>query len=221
MVCGGSHIELRLVVPNFLSGDQFFKKQPAVGKVIETYKNVADTIFNRHCFLYHLRLRKTRSFEYRLRCIHRNWKTGCACFWLFSLERSEFFLLGILIVGGWFSGAGIQFFRLGHAEKKQAAAWKKTILKMERKFLIRPAFGRYRKESVGIMALKNGITSGKISLILLNILCSSLNYWSKICLAGILPSAKRNMAAYVHEGAWLLILSIVLAMLLLPVLFPE
>src|SRR6185437_2384871 len=72
------------------------------------------------------------------------------------------------------------------------------------------------KSSAGLLALKSELTMGSISLLLLNALLLLINIIDvKYVWLGFTFHKDANMAAYVHEGAWLLIFSIVLAMLLL------
>ena len=135
----------------------------------------------------------------------------------FSPERAEFFLLGILVAGGlilrsrnsYFSDSDMQKKNKLLREKNNLKKWKESSLSG----LLSVVTGR---RAWGIMALKNELTSGKISLILLNILLLVINIIDlKYVWLGFTFSTGVNMAAYVHEGAWLLILSIFLAMLLL------
>ena len=72
------------------------------------------------------------------------------------------------------------------------------------------------KASKGMLAIKNEFTIGLISLVLLNILLLFINIIDvKYVWLGFTFSKDVSLSAYVHEGAGLLILSIILAMLLL------
>ena len=68
----------------------------------------------------------------------------------------------------------------------------------------------------GIMALRNELTVGIISLALLNALLLSINIIDIIYVwLGFSYKSTMNLSAYVHEGAGMLIFSIVLAMVVL------
>ena len=68
----------------------------------------------------------------------------------------------------------------------------------------------------GIMALRNENTIGLISLVMLNILLLFINVIDiKYVWFGFTYTANVSLTKYVHEGAGLLIFSIVLAMLVL------
>lgn len=135
----------------------------------------------------------------------------------FSFERFEFFLLGVLILCGLLLSKKTSLFSDIDLQKKDCLSRKKSNLKKwkEGAFsdLLSVITGR---PSSGILALKNEFTIGFISLVMLNLLLLFINCIDiKYVWLGFTFSKDINMAAYVHEGAGLLILSIVLAMILL------
>lgn len=136
--------------------------------------------------------------------------------WL-SVERLLFFLLGIFIVSGLILRNRNIFFSDADMKMKNDLSRKKTYYKKWKDSswaeLMSVITG---KASTNILALKNELNIGSISLLLLNILLLIINCIDvKYVWIGFTFSKNGNMAAYVHEGAWLLIFSIVLAMLLL------
>lgn len=135
----------------------------------------------------------------------------------FSIPRFAFFLLGIIITAGlilktrgnYFSDADLQqtdsLFRKKHNLRK----WKESSFAD----LLSVIIG---KASKGMLAIKNEFTIGLISLVLLNILLLFINIIDvKYVWLGFTFTKDVSLSAYVHEGAGLLILSIILAMLLL------
>jgi len=205
-----------LVVPNFLSGRSIFQKQTSgLERVIETYKNVLIPFLMSLFSLPFTPFANTIFSNIGLRCITAIEK-WLAHVLMVSLERSEFFLLEFTSLRADSPEQEFIFFRLGHAEKNKLLREKNDLKKWKESSLSDLLSVVTGKKASGIMALKNELTSGKISLILLNILLFVINIIDlKICLAGIYFSKSVNMAAYVHEGAWLLILSIVLGNALL------
>ena len=148
-----------------------------------------------------------------------NWLTHF--FDWFSFERFGFFLLGIFVVGGLILRSSSTYFSDMDMKKQNDLLRKKNGLQKwkESSFsdLLSVITG---KGATGIMALKNEFTTGLISLILLNILLLFINIIDvKYVWLGFTFSKDANIAAYVHEGAGLLILSIILAMLLLLLFF--
>ena len=138
-------------------------------------------------------------------------------FYWFSIPRFAFFLLGILITNGliiktrgnYFSDADLKQVDYLVRKKHNLKKWKESSFAD----LLSVIFG---KASKGVMAIKNEFTIGLISLVLLNILLLFINIIDvKYVWFGFTFSKNVNLAAYVHEGAELLILSIILAMLLL------
>lgn len=135
----------------------------------------------------------------------------------FSAERLLFFLLGIFIVSGLVLRSRNIFFSDADMKMKNDLSRKKTHYKKWKDSswaeLLSVITG---KASTGILGLKNELNMGSISLLLLNILLLIINSIDiKYVWFGFTFGRDANMAAYVHEGAWLLIFSIVLAMLLL------
>jgi hypothetical protein len=135
----------------------------------------------------------------------------------FSFERLGFFLLGIVVVSGLFLRSRNAYFSDTDMKKQNEFFRKKTYFKKWKESawadLLSIVTG---KASSGILALKRELTMGSVSLVLLNALLFLINVIDiKYVWLGFTFRKGANMAAYVHEGAWLLILSIVLAMLLL------
>lgn len=144
-----------------------------------------------------------------------NWLTHV--FDWFSFERFGFFLLGIFIVGGLVLRSRSTYFSDTDMKKQSNLLRKKNSLKKWKESPFSNLLSLITgKEATGIMALKNEFTIGLISLVLLNVLLLFINIIDvKYVWLGFTFSKDANMAAYVHEGAGLLILSIVLAVLLL------
>lgn len=135
----------------------------------------------------------------------------------FSPERIGFFLLGILIVGGLILRSRSTYFSDADLKQQNDLSRKKIYFKKWRESpfadLLSILTGR---AATGILALKNEFTSGIISLILLNTLLLLVNIIDlQYVWLGYTYNRDSNLSAYVHEGAGLLILSIVLSMLLL------
>jgi hypothetical protein len=135
----------------------------------------------------------------------------------FSFERLGFFLLGIVVVSGLFLRSRNAYFSDIDMKRQNDLSRKKTFFKKWKESawadLLSVISG---KTSSGILALKSELTMGSVSLVLLNALLFLVNIIDiKYVWLGFAFHRDANMAAYVHEGAWLLILSIVLAMLLL------
>lgn len=135
--------------------------------------------------------------------------------WL-SIGRFLFFMLGIFITGGlllatrhnWFSARDMQKKDDLFRKKNNFIKWKESSFSD----LVSVITG---KPSGGVLALKTESTIGFISLVLLNLLLLFVNLIDVRYVWLGFTFNKRNMASYVHEGAGLLILSILLAMLVL------
>ncbi|MEP6947743.1 MAG: DUF4173 domain-containing protein [Ginsengibacter sp.] len=139
----------------------------------------------------------------------------------FSFERFGFFLLGIFVVGGLVLRSRSTYFSDADMKKQNSLLRKKNSLKIWKESSFSDLLSIITgKAAAGIMALKNEFIMGMISLVLLNILLLFINIIDlKYVWLGFTFSKDANMAIYVHEGAWLLILSIILAMLLLLLFF--
>ena len=135
----------------------------------------------------------------------------------FSLERFGFFLLGIIVVSGMVLRNRSAYFSNIDMKKHNDYARKKTYLKKWTESAWSDLFSVITgRVSSGILALKSELTMGIASLTLLNVLLLIVNIIDvKYVWMGFTFHQDVNMAAYVHEGAWLLIFSIILAMLLL------
>lgn len=135
----------------------------------------------------------------------------------FSPERFCFFLLGIFVVGGLILRNANTFFSDADLRQQNDLSRKKSRLKKWRQSPFADLLSLIAGKTVnGIMALKNEFKTGYISLVLLNVLLLFINLIDlRYVWLDFSFSKGSNMAAYVHEGAGLLILSIVLAMLLL------
>jgi hypothetical protein len=135
----------------------------------------------------------------------------------FGWERLAFVLLGLFITGALlFSVKGNAFLRLDMAQqnglqrrKRNMQRWRQTTA-----FDLLTVFmGRFAS---GMLALRNENTVGIISLALLNGLLLYINVIDIVYVwFGFTYSPNINLSKYVHEGAGLLIFSIVLAMLVL------
>ena len=135
----------------------------------------------------------------------------------FNWERFSFLMLGFFITGGLLLKMRSNYFAekefgkhndLGRT-RNNLRLWKEGVM-----FDVLSVFmGRFAN---GIMALRNENTTGIISLIMLNMLLLFINaidityVWF-----GFTYTANLNLKDYVHEGAGMLIFSIVLAMLVL------
>lgn len=135
----------------------------------------------------------------------------------FSIQRFAFFLLGVFITGGLILRNRNTFFSDADLKQQNDLARKKHNLKKWQKSPFADLLSVFAGKSVrGILGLKNELTTGAISLLLLNVLLLFINVIDvRYVWLGFTFSRDSNMAAYVHEGAGLLILSIFLAMLLL------
>lgn len=136
--------------------------------------------------------------------------------WL-SPERLGFFLIGILVVGGLILRSRSTYFSDADLKQQNDLSRKKIHFKKWRESPFAELLSIITgKAATGILALKNEFTTGIISLILLNSLLLIVNIIDiKYVWLGYTYHRNKNLSAYVHEGAGLLILSIVLSMLLL------
>lgn len=135
----------------------------------------------------------------------------------FSWSRFGFLLFGIFITGGlllksntdFFSKTDIQNEDNLNRKKNDLAKWKQTPMYGMLNLLM----GRFAN---GILALRNENTVGIISLVFLNLLLFFINWLDVVYVwFGFTYTQGINLTEYVHEGAGLLIFSIVLAMLVL------
>lgn len=135
----------------------------------------------------------------------------------FSIERLGFLLLGVFVTGGlllksnagYFSRTDIEKQDRLNRKKNDLAKWKQTALYD----LLSLIMGRFAN---GVLALRNENTVGIISLVLLNLLLFFINWLDVVYVwFGFTYTQGINLTEYVHEGAGLLIFSIVLAMLVL------
>jgi len=135
----------------------------------------------------------------------------------FSLERSAFFALGILTVSALvlscrkpiFSAKDMQQENELKRRKNRYAKWRESAWSD----LYTVITGRI---SDGILALKSEYAIAALSLLLLNGLLLVVNVIDvRFVWMGYSFDNAANTAVYVHEGAWLLIGSIICAMLLL------
>jgi hypothetical protein len=135
----------------------------------------------------------------------------------FSFERFGFFLLGIIVVSGLLLRSRNAYFSDIDMKMKNDFARKKTYFKKWKESAWADLFFVIMgKASSGILVLKSEMMIGSLSLSLLNALLLLVNIIDvKYVWLGFTFNKNANVVAYVHEGAWLLIFSIVLAMLLL------
>ena len=135
----------------------------------------------------------------------------------FSVSRFCFFLLGIIITAGLILKVKSNYFSVADIRQKDDLLRKKHNFKKWRESsysdLLSVIIG---KASTGLLAIKNEFKTGLISLVLLNLLLLFINFLDiKYVWLGFSFSEDVSLSAYVHEGAGLLILSIILAMLVL------
>lgn len=134
----------------------------------------------------------------------------------FSWSRFGFLLLGVFITGGLLLKSNADRFSRSDIQKQDNLNRKKNDLKKWKQTpmydMLSLLMGRFAN---GVMALRNENTVGIISLALLNLLLFFIN-WLDIQYVWFGSYDKNlNLSQYVHEGAGLLIFSIVLAMLVL------
>jgi Domain of unknown function (DUF4173) len=135
----------------------------------------------------------------------------------FGWQRFGFLLLGLFITGGLLLKSKYNYFSekdyTQHNDmwrrKNDLIKWKQSAL-----FDVLSLFmGRFAN---GIMALRNENTVGMISLLMLNVLLLFINAIDIVYVwFGFTYTADVNLKDYVHEGAGMLIFSIVLAMMVL------
>ncbi len=135
----------------------------------------------------------------------------------FSWNRFGFLLLGLFVTGGLLMKSSISHFSEKDysqhndlwRKKNNARRWKESA----GYDLLRLFIGRLAN---GMMALRNENTVGIISLVLLNILLLFINAIDVVYVwFGFTYTPNLNLKDYVHEGAGMLIFSIVLAMVVL------
>jgi hypothetical protein len=135
----------------------------------------------------------------------------------FSLERITFFFLGAFIIAGlliksgasWFSDKDMNCHNDLSRKKNRLKKWRETALAD----LLQLIIGR---AATGNLALKIEYRIGTASIILLNILLAFINVLDiSYVWLGYGIDKNIQLSAYVHEGAGLLILSILLAMFVL------
>ncbi len=134
-----------------------------------------------------------------------------------SWERCWFLLLGFVVTGGLLLKTNTSYFSTADLKQPDNLVRKKNNLPEWKKSnwfeLLTLLMGRFAN---GVMALRNENTTGIISLLLLNILLLFINVIDVVYVwFGFTYNNNINLSEYVHEGAGLLIFSIVLAMLLL------
>ena len=134
-----------------------------------------------------------------------------------SWQRLGFLLIGFFLTGGLLLKSSISYFSDEDQKKNDnlkriknnLLQWKKTHWFELINFLM----GRFAN---GVMALRNENSTGIISLAMLNALLLFINCIDMVYVwFGFSYTGTINLSKYVHEGAGLLIFSIVLAMLLL------
>jgi hypothetical protein len=135
----------------------------------------------------------------------------------FNWERFWFIVLGLLITGVLLLKSNSVLFSVKdvsrhddlHRSKRAFGSWKDSV----GSDLLSLLMGKF---SYGNMALKNEYSVGIISMALLNILLLCINCIDiKYVWFGFQFNNAMHLSAFVHEGTWLLIVSIVLAMLIL------
>ena len=135
----------------------------------------------------------------------------------FSPARLGFFLTGFLIVSGIILRSGNTFFSDTDLKQQNKLSRKKIYFKRWRESPFADLLSIITgKAAIGILALKNEFTTGIISLVLLNTLLLLVNIIDfEYVWLGSAYNKDTDLSAYVHEGAGLLILSIILSMFLL------
>jgi hypothetical protein len=135
----------------------------------------------------------------------------------FNWQRLGFLMLGLFITGGLLLKMRSNYFSEKEFSKQNNLIRRKHNLRRWKETaafdLLTFFMGRFAS---GIMALRNENTVGIISLVMLNVLLLFINaidityVWF-----GFNYTANLNLTAYVHEGAGMLIFSILLAMMVL------
>jgi hypothetical protein len=139
---------------------------------------------------------------------------------LFSWNRFLFFVLGLIITGIIILRSKLNFFAKREEKHNDLLVRKRknTTLSAPGLFqeIARGILGRF---SYGMMALKNINTVGILSLLLLNVLLLFVNVTDVVYIWSDFKPMDVSLYAVVHEGAGLLIVSILLAMLVLLIVF--
>ena len=135
----------------------------------------------------------------------------------FNWERFTFLMLGLFVTGGMLLKSKTAYFSDKDVAHTNELIRKKNDLKKWQQSglfdLLKLFMGRFAN---GMMALRNENKTGLISLVLLNVLLLFINIIDVIYVwFGFKYAPNLNLSAYVHEGAGLLIFSIILAMLVL------
>ncbi|MEO7768832.1 MAG: DUF4173 domain-containing protein, partial [Ferruginibacter sp.] len=135
----------------------------------------------------------------------------------FSWQRMGFLLFGLFITGGLLLKSSVTYFSEADTKKGNDLWRKKTdLLKWQQSSwfdLLSVLMGRFAN---GAMALRNENKTAIISLFLLNALLLFINCVDIVYVwFGFTERNDINLSEYVHEGAGLLIFSILLAMVLL------
>jgi hypothetical protein len=135
----------------------------------------------------------------------------------FSWNRFGFLLLGLFITGGLLlKGNSNRFSEKDYAQHNDLWRKKNNLNKWKESAfydLLKLFMGRFAN---GIMALRNENTVGILSLLMLNLLLLFINAIDVVYVwFGFTYTPNLNLKEYVHEGAGMLIFSIVLAMLVL------
>lgn len=132
----------------------------------------------------------------------------------FSWERCLFWVAGLFLSAAWLLRTGKDYFStkdllatdVMQRKRFNMAQWKES----HRYQLLQLFMGRF---STGAMALRNENTTGIISLLLLNLLLLIVNGIDiQYVWFGFVDNNTINLSEYVHEGAGMLIFSIILAM---------
>ncbi|MGG9971251.1 DUF4173 domain-containing protein [Ferruginibacter sp. SUN002] len=135
----------------------------------------------------------------------------------FSWQRFGFLLVGLFVTGGLLLKSDIGYFSTADISQKNDLYRKKNDLKKWKEThwfeLLSIFMGRFAN---GVMALRNENITGIISLVLLNILLLFINCIDIMYVwFGFTYNNNINLSEYVHEGAGMLIFSIMVAMVLL------
>lgn len=135
----------------------------------------------------------------------------------FPVTRFFFFILGLGITSGLIIKAKSNYFSTADLLQNDRLSRKKYYFKKwKASFFADLLTVIIGKASTGILAIKNEFKIGLISIVLLNALLLFINFLDvKYVWLGFTFSKDVSLSAYVHQGAGLLILSIVLAMLVL------
>jgi uncharacterized protein DUF4153 len=135
----------------------------------------------------------------------------------FNWQRFGFILLGLYITGGLLLKSKVDYFSRKDISQQDYmlrrkwsfAKWKDSVSSD----LLSLFMGKFSR---GNMALKNENTVGIISMAMLNLLLLCINCIDIVYVwFGFQYNNKMNLSDYVHEGTWILIFSIVLAMAVL------